>query len=92
LINIKRICVRRSTTAKLVIEGGLAGVLNLTPALKLRFETEAGTGKLHTVTLADFTRTINLLKDKAAEKSWRFYSVIAFAKDEGEQTAFQKAN
>jgi hypothetical protein len=82
--------LRKTTTAKLVSEGGLAGVLNLTPALKLRFETEAGTGKLHAVTMADFTRTINGLRDKAAEKSWRFYSVIAFAKDEGEQVAFRK--
>jgi hypothetical protein len=81
---------KTTTTAKLVSEGGLAGVLNLTPALKLRFETEAGTGKLRAVTMADFTRTINGLRDKAVEKSWRFYSVIAFAKDESEQVAFRK--
>lgn len=80
-----------STTAKLVAEGGLASVLNLTPALKLRFEAEPGTGKLHAVTMGDFTRNIHKLQDKASNtKDWRFYSVIAFAKDESEQFAFRK--
>ena len=79
-----------TTTAKMVAEGGLATVLNLTPALRLRFETEALSGKLQAVTMADFTRVINGLRDRAAEKSWRFYAVIAFAKDENEQIAFRK--
>ena len=83
--------LRSSATAgKLVSEGRLAEVLSLTPALKLRFETEPGTGKVQAVTIDDFTRTINKLRDKAAERSWRFYSVIAFAKDEKEQISFRK--
>jgi hypothetical protein len=79
---------KNSTTSKLVIEGGLSTVLSLSPALRLRFESEPGTGKITPVTTADFTRTINSLRDK--DTGWNFHAVIAFARDEAEATAFRK--
>lgn len=77
-----------STTSKLVTEGGLATVLSLPPALRLRFESEPNTGKITTVTSADFTRTINIIRDKPT--GWHFHAVIAFAKDDAEAAAFRK--
>jgi len=77
-----------STTSKLVTEGGLSTVLSLSPALRLRFESEPGTGKITPVTAADFTRTINILRDKTS--SWNFHAVIAFAKDDAEAATFRK--
>ncbi len=77
-----------STTSKLVTEGGLSTVLSLSPALRLRFESEPGTGKITPVTAADFTRTINILRDKDA--GWNFHAVIAFAKDDAEAASFRK--
>jgi len=79
---------QNSTTSKLVTEGGLSTVLSLSPALRLRFESEPGTGKITPVTAADFTRTINILRDKAT--GWNFHAVIAFAKDEAEAATFRK--
>ncbi|MCI8423043.1 MAG: hypothetical protein HFF50_05885 [Lawsonibacter sp.] len=76
------------TTAKLVTEGGLASVLPLTAPLRLRFETEPGTGKITPVTIIDFTRTINSLCEKPSV--WHFHAVIAFAKDEDEASSFRK--
>jgi len=78
---------QNSATSKLVVEGELATVLPLS-ALKLRFESESGTGKITPVTVADFTRTINSLRDKAAV--WKFQAVIAFAKDEAEAAALRR--
>ncbi|MFA7382862.1 MAG: hypothetical protein WC001_05380 [Desulfurivibrionaceae bacterium] len=77
-----------STTSKLVTEGGLSTVLSLSPAIRLRFESEPGTGKIMPVTTADFTRTINTLRDKAT--MWNFHAVIAFAKDDAEAASFRK--
>jgi len=77
-----------STTSKLVIDGGLSTVLSLPPALRLRFESEPGTGKITPVTVADFTRTINILRDK--DTGWNFHAVIAFARDEAEAATFRK--
>ena len=77
-----------STTSKLVTEGGLSTVLSLSPALRLRFESEPGTGKIMPVTAADFTRTINIIRDRAT--GWNFHAVIAFAKDEAEAATFRK--
>ncbi|AQU05372.1 hypothetical protein [Dehalococcoides mccartyi] len=79
---------QNSTTSKLVTEGGLSTVLSLSPALRLRFESEPGTGKIMPVTAADFTRTINILRDRAT--GWNFHAVIAFAKDEAEAATFRK--
>jgi hypothetical protein len=86
----KKTVRQNSTTAKLVTDGGLSTVLSLSPALRLRFESEPGTdtGKINPVTTADFTRTINVLRDKTAV--WNFHAVIAFAKDDTEAAAFRK--
>lgn len=81
--------IRKGTnTAKLVTEGGLASVLSLNAALKLRYEIETGSGKITPVTMADFSRTINMLRDKTS--NWKFHAVIAFAKDDSEATSFRK--
>jgi len=79
--------VKNSSTAKLVAEGNLANVLPLTPALRLRFETDAGTGRITPITFADYKRTINILSEKPL--GWKFHAVIAFAKNEEEQAAFR---
>lgn len=79
---------QNSTTAKLVTEGSLAAVLSLSPALKLRYETEPNTGKITPVTPGDFTRMINSLRDTPT--GWHFHAVIAFAKDDTEATLFRK--
>ena len=79
---------QNSTTSKLVTEGGLSTALSLLPALRLRFESEPGTGKIAPVTIADFTRTINILRDKAT--GCNFHAVIAFAKDDAEAAIFRK--
>jgi hypothetical protein len=86
--NYKKDVRQNSTTSKLVTDGGLSTVLSLSPALRLRFESEPGTGKITPVTAADFTRTINILRDKAT--GWNFHAVIAFAKDEAEAATFRK--
>ncbi|MGC2422751.1 MAG: hypothetical protein WA666_00125 [Nitrospirota bacterium] len=86
--NHKKAIRENSTTSKLVTEGGLSTVLSLSPALRLRFESEPGTGKITFVTTADFTRTINILRDRAT--GWNFHAVIAFAKDDAEAAIFRK--
>ena len=79
---------QNSTTSKIVTEGGLSTVLSLSPALHLRYESEPKTGKITPVTTADFTRTINNLRDKPT--GWKFHAVIAFAKDDAEAVSFRK--
>lgn len=86
--NLKKEIRQNSTTSKLVTDGGLSTVLSLSTALRLRFESEPGTGKISPVTIADFTRTINILRDKATV--WNFHAVIAFAKDDAEAANFRK--
>lgn len=86
--NYKTRIRQSSTTSKLVTEGGLSAVLSLRPALRLRFESEPGTGKITPVTVGDFTRTINILRDRATR--WNLHAVIAFAKDEAEAAMFRK--
>jgi len=86
--NHKKDIRQNSTTSKLVTEGGLSTVLSLSPALRMRFESEPGTGKIMPVTTADFTRIINILRDRAT--GWNFHAVIAFAKDDAEAAIFRK--
>ena len=86
--NHKKDIRQNCTTSKLVTEGGLSTVLSLSPALRLRFESEPGTGKITPVTITDFTRTINILRDKAT--GWNFHAIIAFAKDDTEAATFRK--
>lgn len=87
----KKTIYRNSTTLKLVEEGDLASVLSLPPALRLRFETEPGTGKITPVTAENFGKTINVLINILREKpvEWHFHAVIAFAKDEAEAVGFR---
>lgn len=86
--NHKKDVRQSSTTARLVTEGSLATVLSLSPALRLRYEAEPNTGKITPVTPADFTRTINSLRD--SPNGWHFHAVIAFAKDDAEAASFRK--
>ncbi len=86
--NYKNDVRQNITTSKLTTEGELSSVLSLSPALRLRFESEPGTGKLITVTSDDFTRKINILRDNATR--WSFHAVIAFAKDDVEALSFRK--
>lgn len=86
--NYKKDVRQNSTTSKLVTEGGLSTALSLSPALRLRFESEPGTGKITPVTATDFTRTINILRDSATR--WNFHAIIAFAKDDAEAATFRK--
>ena len=86
--NHKKYIRENSKTSKLVTEGELSTVLSLSPALRLRFESEPGTGKITTVTTTDFTRKINDLRDRAT--GCNFHAVIAFAKDDAEATIFRK--
>jgi hypothetical protein len=86
--NHKKSVRQSSTTSKLVTEGSLATVLSLSPALRLRYESDPNTGKITPVTPADFTRTINGLRDKPT--GWQFHAVIAFAKDDAEAATFRK--
>jgi hypothetical protein len=86
--NYKKDIRNNSTTSKLVTEGDLSNVLSLSPALRLRFESEPNTGKIIPVTTSDFTRTINILREKPV--GWNFHAVIAFAKDDVEAATFRK--
>jgi hypothetical protein len=88
--NHKKEIRQNATTSKLVNEGELFTVLALTPALRLRFESEPGTGKITAVTNDDFTRTINKLREKATGDEWKIHAVIAFAKDEREAADLRK--
>ena len=88
--NIKEDIRKKINTASLVVEGGLADVLSLTPPLKLRYELESDPdkGKLTTVTSSDFTSTMNKLIQKIV--NWKFQAVIAFAIDDKEYASFRR--
>ena len=78
----------QGTTAKLVSEGAaLASALNLTPPLKLRYALDLESGKLPVVTIADFKKQMDALKNK--DSSWHFYAVLAVAKTEEEAMSFR---
>lgn len=84
----KKTIRQTSTTAKLVVEGKLSTALSLNPALRLRFADDLTTGALIPVTISDFTRIINALKDRVSP--WHFNAVIALAKDDDEAISFRK--
>ncbi len=78
---------KKSTTSNLVSEGDLLPTaISLTPALKLRYAKD-DSGALPIVTVSDFTKIMDTLKNKDA--AWRFYSVLAVAKDEDEAQNFR---
>lgn len=84
----KKTVRQSSTTAKLASEGKLSTALSLTPALKLRYEVNPNTGDVIPVTCSDFTRIINVLKDKTS--AWHFNAVLALAKDDEEAVNLRK--
>ena len=78
----------KSTTAKLVAEGpALKTALALSPALKLRYAANMETGELPIVTISDFVKAMESLKNK--EIGWHFYAVLALAKTEDEAQDFR---
>lgn len=84
----KEIRTSQGTTAKLVSEGpSLASALNLTPPLKLRYAIDVESGKLPVVTIADFKKQMDALKNK--DSSWHFFAVLAVAKTEEEAMSFR---
>lgn len=84
----KEIREKQGTTAKLVSEGAaVAASLSLSPALKLRYALDIESGKLPVVTISDFRRVMDALKNK--DKDWHFYAVLALAKTEDEAQNFR---
>lgn len=76
-----------SSTASLVSDGKLGTCLSLAPPLRLRFSEDYTSGRITTVTINDFTKTINTLKNR--QENWHFNAVIAFAKDTAEGSALR---
>ncbi len=84
----KEIREKQGTTAKLVSEGAAIGAsLSLTPALKLRYALDIESGKLPVVTMLDFKKAMDALKNK--DRNWHFYAVLALAKTEEEAQSFR---
>jgi hypothetical protein len=81
---------QKITTATLVSEGSLDDVLSLSAPLKLRYELESAPdkGRITAVTYSDFTAIMNKLANRP--DNWKFYAVIAFAKDDSEVVSFRK--
>ena len=79
---------KNGTISKLVEEGTqLSTALNLTPPLKLRYATNIDSGALPVVTVTNFTKTMDVLKTK--DINWRFYAVLALAKNDEEAQKFR---
>lgn len=83
----KRKIRKSTTTAGLVDMGGLSTCLSLSPALRLRFAEDAS-GALKTVTVNDFTKKINELKNRP--ESCHFNAVIAFSMNDAESKSLQE--
>ena len=84
----KEIRENQGTTAKLVREGSnVAAALSLSPALKLRYALDVESGKIPVVTISDFKKIMDVLKNKDAD--WHFYAVLALAKTEEEAQSFR---
>jgi hypothetical protein len=84
----KEIREKQGSTAKLVSEGAEIGAaLSLTPALRLRFALEVDSGKLPVVTIDNFKKTMDVLKNK--DSGWHFYAVLAVAKTDEEAQSFR---
>ncbi|NCB25669.1 MAG: hypothetical protein EOM62_09390, partial [Bacteroidia bacterium] len=84
----KDIREKQGTTAKLVSEGvAVATALSLPPALKLRYALDLESGKLPVVTIPDFKKAMDALKNK--DLDWHFYAVLALAKTDEEAQSFR---
>ena len=81
--------IRKTVTITKLVEEGtdLATSLNLPVALKLRYSPSIDSGALPVVTTANFTKTMESLKDKDAD--WHFYAVLALAKTDEEAQKFR---
>lgn len=85
----KKEILEKSTTEKLVSEcPGVADALGLSPALRLRYAINPADGRLPVVTISNFKKVMNFLKDK--ETGWRCYAILALAKTEAEAQKFRK--
>ncbi|MBO7679311.1 MAG: hypothetical protein J6S75_06540, partial [Thermoguttaceae bacterium] len=77
-----------STTERLVLEGpALASLLDLSPALKLRFAQDVDSGNIPVVTKTNFKQVMDSLKSK--DTRWRCYAVLALAKTDDEALSFR---
>lgn len=75
-------------TSKLVSEGtAVATALGLPPALKLRYASDLESGKLPVVTISDFKKSMDALKNK--DVGWHFCAVLALAKTDEEAQSFR---
>ncbi|MDO4270724.1 MAG: hypothetical protein Q4C72_07345 [Eubacteriales bacterium] len=84
----KDIREKQGTTAKLVSEGAaVATALSLSPALKLRYALDLESGNLPVVTISDFKKAMDALKNK--DVGWHFYAVLALAKTDEEAHSFR---
>lgn len=84
----KDIREKQGKTAKLVSEGAaVATALSLPPALKLRFALDLESGRLPVVTISDFKKVMDALKNKDVD--WHFYAVLALAKTDEEAQSFR---
>lgn len=84
----KEIREKQGTSAKLVSEGpAVATALSLPPALKLRYALDLDSGKLPVVTMSDFKKAMDALKNKDVD--WHFYAVLALAKTDEEAQSFR---
>lgn len=84
----KDIREKQGTTTKLVLEGpAIATALNLPPALKLRYALDLESGKLPVVTMSEFKKAMDALKNKDVD--WHFYAVLALAKTDEEAQSFR---
>lgn len=84
----KEIREKHGTSVKLVSEGpAVATALSLPPALKLRYALDLDSGKLPVVTMSDFKKAMDVLKNK--DVGWRFYAVLALARTDEEAQSFR---
>lgn len=84
----KDIREKQGTTAKLVSEGAaVATALSLPPALKLRYALNPEIGNLPVVSMSDFKKAMDALKNKDVD--WHFYAVLALAKTDEEAQSFR---
>lgn len=76
------------TTSQLISNGpDIAAALSLPPALKLRYSIDLDSGRIPIVTMSDFKKTMDGLKNKDVD--WHFYAVLAVAKTDEEAQSFR---
>lgn len=84
----KEIRENHGTTDKLVMEGpDLSTALSLPPALRLRYALDIDSGKLPIITINDYKKVMDVIKNKDVD--WHFYAVLALAKTDEEALSFR---